>query len=169
MPFAALQRCKRLQKCSTMDLKSFTFNLNPILAETIALENPKFCAVYCRSWTPKWTTHFQFPCARNHSKRRRRWVGVKGSTRNGCRNHKCPSTRRLRMVREDTWAPSKGAIYAWMVADEEVGFTREFLAMWWSSGRVVCRGRSEPGLCVNDISRIHWPQHLLATQGAWPN
>ncbi|GFX81388.1 uncharacterized protein TNCV_142381 [Trichonephila clavipes] len=40
----------------------------------------------------------QFPSARHYSKRRRRWVGVKGSTRNGCRASKCPSTRRLRMV-----------------------------------------------------------------------
>ncbi|GFS85108.1 uncharacterized protein TNCV_4222871 [Trichonephila clavipes] len=40
----------------------------------------------------------QFPRVRLHSKRRRRWVGVKGSTRNGCRDPKCPSARRLRMV-----------------------------------------------------------------------
>ncbi|GFX54075.1 uncharacterized protein TNCV_2337111 [Trichonephila clavipes] len=48
---------------------------------------------------------FQFPRAQQHSKRRRRWVGVKGSTSNGHRDLKCPSARRLRMVREDTWAP----------------------------------------------------------------
>ncbi|GFT72518.1 uncharacterized protein TNCV_973841 [Trichonephila clavipes] len=47
----------------------------------------------------------QFPHARNHSKRWRRWVGVKGSTRNGHRDPKCPSDRPLRMVREDTEPP----------------------------------------------------------------
>ncbi|GFV69606.1 uncharacterized protein TNCV_4507211 [Trichonephila clavipes] len=38
----------------------------------------------------------------------RRWVGAKGSTRNGRRYPKCPSARLLRMVREDTGAPSEG-------------------------------------------------------------
>ncbi|GFU84820.1 uncharacterized protein TNCV_2127611 [Trichonephila clavipes] len=33
----------------------------------------------------------QFPHAWHHSKRRRRWVGVKGSTRNGACDPKCPS------------------------------------------------------------------------------
>ncbi|GFX20086.1 uncharacterized protein TNCV_1436461 [Trichonephila clavipes] len=59
----------------------------------------------------------QFPRARPHSKQRRRWVGVKGSTRNGRRDTTCPSARHLRMVREDTGAPSEGAICAWMAAD----------------------------------------------------
>ncbi|GFW65396.1 uncharacterized protein TNCV_396621 [Trichonephila clavipes] len=44
----------------------------------------------------------QFPRAWHHSKQRRRWVGVKNSTRNGLRDPKCPSARRYRMVREDT-------------------------------------------------------------------
>ncbi|GFW93278.1 uncharacterized protein TNCV_2603961 [Trichonephila clavipes] len=44
----------------------------------------------------------QFPRVRHHSKRRRRWEDVKGSTRNGRRDPKCLSARRLRMVREDT-------------------------------------------------------------------
>ncbi|GFX63535.1 uncharacterized protein TNCV_105421 [Trichonephila clavipes] len=52
----------------------------------------------------------QFACARHHSRRRRRWVCVKGSTRNGHRGPKCPSAMHLRMVREDTGAPSEGAI-----------------------------------------------------------
>ncbi|GFT75209.1 transposon Tf2-6 polyprotein [Trichonephila clavipes] len=47
--------------------------------------------------------------------------GVKGSTRNGCRDPKCPSARRLSMVREDTGAPSKGATCVWMATDEAVG------------------------------------------------
>ncbi|GFW33631.1 hypothetical protein TNCV_2211631 [Trichonephila clavipes] len=49
----------------------------------------------------------QFPRAWHHSKRRRRWVGVKGSTRNEHRDPKCPSARPLRMVPEDTGAPVK--------------------------------------------------------------
>ncbi|GFX59138.1 hypothetical protein TNCV_936531 [Trichonephila clavipes] len=36
------------------------------------------------------------------AKWRHRWVGVKGSTRNGRRDPKCPSARRLRIVREVT-------------------------------------------------------------------
>ncbi|GFW86770.1 uncharacterized protein TNCV_2809251 [Trichonephila clavipes] len=55
---------------------------------------------------------FQFPRARHHLKRRRRRVGVKGSTRNGRHDTKCPSPRHLRMVREDTGAPIKGATCA---------------------------------------------------------
>ncbi|GFW78858.1 hypothetical protein TNCV_2058791 [Trichonephila clavipes] len=43
----------------------------------------------------------QFPREWHHSKRKCRWVGVKGSTRNGRRDPKCPSARRLRMIRED--------------------------------------------------------------------
>ncbi|GFW26797.1 uncharacterized protein TNCV_3623331 [Trichonephila clavipes] len=49
----------------------------------------------------------QFSRAWHHSKRRRRWVGVKGSTRNGRRDPKCPSARRLHMVREDTGVPNE--------------------------------------------------------------
>ncbi|GFU66151.1 uncharacterized protein TNCV_2858241 [Trichonephila clavipes] len=103
----------------------------------------------------------QFSRKRHHSKRRSRWVGVKGSTRNGCRDLKCPSARRLRMVRENTGASNEGATRAWMVADEAVGCTRAFFTMWWSSRRLVCRERPEPGLHVNDISRIHWSQNTI--------
>ncbi|GFY30871.1 hypothetical protein TNCV_3120311 [Trichonephila clavipes] len=53
-------------------------------------------------------------------------------------------------------APSEGSTYACMVTDEEVGCTRAFLTIWWSSRRLVCRGRLESCLRVNDISRIHW-------------
>ncbi|GFV30009.1 uncharacterized protein TNCV_3100861 [Trichonephila clavipes] len=49
---------------------------------------------------------------RDLSKRRRRWVGVKGSTHNRRSDLKCPSARHLRMVREDTRALSDGAICA---------------------------------------------------------
>ncbi|GFY01052.1 uncharacterized protein TNCV_5075201 [Trichonephila clavipes] len=131
----------------------------------------------CRmSWTyrytvmvPRMNTRVQFPRARHHSKRRRRWVGVKGSTRNGCRDPKCPSARRLRMVREDSGAPSEGATCSWTAADEAISCTRAFLTMWWSSRRLVCRRRPEPDLHVNDISRIHWSQHLLTTQSERSN
>ncbi|GFY30119.1 uncharacterized protein TNCV_4074321 [Trichonephila clavipes] len=53
-----------------------------------------------------------FPRAWHHSKRRRQWVGGKGSTCNGRCDSKCPSARRLCMIREDTGTPSEGAIYA---------------------------------------------------------
>ncbi|GFW45313.1 uncharacterized protein TNCV_4734201 [Trichonephila clavipes] len=66
-------------------------------------------------------------------------------------------------------ASSEGATCAWMVADEAVGRTRAFLTMWWSSRWLVCRGRPEPGLRVNDISRIHCSPHLLTTQSERTN
>ncbi|GFW31004.1 uncharacterized protein TNCV_2941041 [Trichonephila clavipes] len=98
----------------------------------------------------------QFPRAWHHSKRRRRWVGFKGSTRNGCHEPKCPLTRRLRMFRVDTGTFKEGATCAWMAAtDKAVYCTRAFLTMWLSSRRLVCRGRPEPGLRVNDIFQIH--------------
>ncbi|GFW17249.1 uncharacterized protein TNCV_1957201 [Trichonephila clavipes] len=85
-------------------------------------------------------------------------MGVKGSIHNGHRDPKCPSARSLRMVREDTRTPTgqEGSTCAWMAADEAFGCTRAFLTMWWSSRRLVCRGRPGPGLRVNEISRIHW-------------
>ncbi|GFV34969.1 uncharacterized protein TNCV_2097971 [Trichonephila clavipes] len=81
-------------------------------------------------------------------------MGIQGSTCNGRHNPKCPSARCLRMVQEDTGAPSEGATCAWIVANEAVGCTYAFFTMWRSSRGLVCRGRPEPGLCVNDISRI---------------
>ncbi|GFW89204.1 uncharacterized protein TNCV_2686371 [Trichonephila clavipes] len=54
------------------------------------------------SLKPTWF-HFaavQFPRAWQHSKRRRRWVGFKGSTRNGRCDPKCSSARQLRIVRK---------------------------------------------------------------------
>ncbi|GFV35507.1 uncharacterized protein TNCV_3205381 [Trichonephila clavipes] len=87
---------------------------------------------------------------------------VKGSTSNGRRDHKCPSARRLHMVREDTGALNEGATCAWPM--EQLAVRMHFLR---------CGGLlddwSEPGLPVNDISRIHWPQHLLTTQLERPN
>ncbi|GFW53081.1 uncharacterized protein TNCV_3293321 [Trichonephila clavipes] len=114
------------------------------------------------------STAVQFPPAWHHSK----WRvdgGVKGSTRNGHRDPKLPSARRLSIVREDTGGPSEGATCAWMAADEAVSCTLVFLTMWWYSRRLVCRGCLELGLRVNDISQIHWYQHLLTTQSERPN
>ncbi|GFS58366.1 uncharacterized protein TNCV_2475211 [Trichonephila clavipes] len=111
----------------------------------------------------------QFPPSRHYSKRRCRWEGVKGSTCKGRRDPKCPSARTLRMVREDTGAPSKDTTCTWMAADEAVGCTRAFLTTWRSSRRLLCQGRPGPGLRVSDISRIHWSQHLLTTQSERPN
>ncbi|GFX49286.1 uncharacterized protein TNCV_3334041 [Trichonephila clavipes] len=51
----------------------------------------------------------QFPRAWHYTKRWPRWVGVKGSTRNGHRDSKCPSARFFHMLRGDTGAPSEGA------------------------------------------------------------
>ncbi|GFV88164.1 uncharacterized protein TNCV_3243131 [Trichonephila clavipes] len=55
----------------------------------------------------------QFRRAWYQSKRRRRCVGVKGSTRNGHRDSKCPLARRLRKVPEDTMAPSVLHVPGW--------------------------------------------------------
>ncbi|GFT90385.1 uncharacterized protein TNCV_3011951 [Trichonephila clavipes] len=110
------------------------------------------------------STSDQFPRAWYLSKRRRRCVGVKGSTSNGCRDPKCPSVSCISIVQEDTGDPSEGATCAWKAADEAVGCTRAFLRMWRPSRQLVCQGCSEPGLRVNDISRIHWSQHFLTTQ-----
>ncbi|GFW41857.1 uncharacterized protein TNCV_5671 [Trichonephila clavipes] len=75
----------------------------------------------------------QFPRAWCHSKRTRRWLGVKGNTRNGHRDPECPAAWRLHMVREDTGALNEGATCAWMAADEAVAGTRAFLTLWLSS------------------------------------
>ncbi|GFX36941.1 uncharacterized protein TNCV_1174431 [Trichonephila clavipes] len=80
------------------------------------------------SWFP--STAVQFPRAWHHSKRSQRWVGAKGSALNRLSDPKCPSARRLRMVREDTGAPSEDATCAWMAADEAIGCMRAFLTMW---------------------------------------
>ncbi|GFX47121.1 uncharacterized protein TNCV_2746981 [Trichonephila clavipes] len=74
------------------------------------------------------------------------------------------------MVRKDTGSPhSENATCAWMVAGKAVGCTRAFLTMYRSSRQLVCRGRPEPGLHVNDISRIHCSQHFITTQSERPN
>ncbi|GFX69660.1 uncharacterized protein TNCV_1770291 [Trichonephila clavipes] len=51
-----------------------------------------------------------------------------------------------------------------IATDEAVGCMCAFLTMWWSSQRLVCRERPDPGLRVNDIARILWSQQLLTTQ-----
>ncbi|GFX20134.1 uncharacterized protein TNCV_1436941 [Trichonephila clavipes] len=78
----------------------------------------------------------QFLRAQHHSKRRRRWVGVKGNTRNGRRDPKCPSARCLRIVREDTGAPNEGSTCAWKAVDETVGCTCTFFydaVVFWTT------------------------------------
>ncbi|GFY17633.1 e3 ubiquitin-protein ligase RNF13 [Trichonephila clavipes] len=47
----------------------------------------------------------QFPCERHHSKRRRRWVGVKGIMRNGCR-HKIHGSL-VKVLPVPGWQPVK--------------------------------------------------------------
>ncbi|GFW13661.1 uncharacterized protein TNCV_1211271 [Trichonephila clavipes] len=87
----------------------------------------------------------------------------------GRRDPKCPSSRCLRVVQEDTGTTNEGATCAWMAADEAVGCTYAFLTMWRSSRRLVCQGRPASGLRVNDISWIHWSQHLLTRLSERPN
>ncbi|GFS95876.1 uncharacterized protein TNCV_2259431 [Trichonephila clavipes] len=110
----------------------------------------------------------EFPRTRHRSKRRRRWVGVNGSTSNGRHDPKCPSAKRLRMVLEDTGAPNDCLTRSWLAADEAVGFTCKFLAKWRSSQRLICRRHPESGLRVNDISRFYWSHHLLTAQPERP-
>ncbi|GFV81947.1 uncharacterized protein TNCV_3151451 [Trichonephila clavipes] len=109
----------------------------------------------------------------HHSKQSCRWVGVKGSTPNGRRDPKCPSARRLRMVREDTGTIGVDTNCVWMSSDEAIGYTRAFLTIWglldnWSVEKVLSLVFVTK-LRVNDNSRIHWSQHLLTTQSERPN
>ncbi|GFT26258.1 uncharacterized protein TNCV_3336361 [Trichonephila clavipes] len=64
----------------------------------------------------------QFPRARHHSKRRRRWVSVKGGRVMGA---VIPNVFQ-------SGAPSGGFTCAWIAADEAVDCVRAFLAIWWS-------------------------------------
>ncbi|GFW66611.1 uncharacterized protein TNCV_1370441 [Trichonephila clavipes] len=64
------------------------------------------------------------------------------------------------MDREDTGGPSEGVTFAWMAADEAVGSTRAFLTIYRTSRRLICQGRPESGLRVNDISRTPWTTQL---------
>ncbi|GFX55849.1 uncharacterized protein TNCV_610151 [Trichonephila clavipes] len=91
-------------------------------------------------------------------------MGIKDSTRNGRHNPKCLSVMRLHMVRGDTSVPNEGATCTWMMADEAFDCMRAFLTMWLFSRRLVCEGRPEPELHVNDISLIQWSPYLLMTQ-----
>ncbi|GFU31484.1 uncharacterized protein TNCV_3539051 [Trichonephila clavipes] len=111
----------------------------------------------------------QFPRARHHTKPRCSWVGIKGSTCNGHHDPKFLSVRHVCMGQEDTGAPSEGATGTRKAADEAVGFACPLLTMWLSSRRLVCRGRLEPGVRVNDICRNHWSQNQLTTKPDRPN
>ncbi|GFV82039.1 uncharacterized protein TNCV_3152371 [Trichonephila clavipes] len=96
-------------------------------------------------------------------------MSVKGSTRNDHRDYKCTSAKRLRMVREDTGAPSEGSTFTWIATDDAVSCTRAFRTMWRCFQRLVNRGCPEPDLRVNDIYLIHWSQYLHTTQSEWLN
>ncbi|GFY28230.1 transposable element Tcb1 transposase [Trichonephila clavipes] len=95
-------------------------------------------------------------------------MGVKDSTRNGHRDPKCPSARRLHMVREDTGAPSEGATCASMTADEAVGFTRKSVVVLDETKQLQC-GYEIVGCRrvrrTDVVDRIHFsaPLHGLAT------
>ncbi|GFX49772.1 uncharacterized protein TNCV_3073251 [Trichonephila clavipes] len=106
------------------------------------------------------STAVQFPRARHHSKRRHRRVGVQGSTRNELCNPKCPSARRLRMVREDTGAPSEGATCAWMAADEAAD-SRRIVKFFQSAPRGHLGW--PPLVYTNVIDREWWRTCLSAT------
>ncbi|GFT18537.1 uncharacterized protein TNCV_1708481 [Trichonephila clavipes] len=115
----------------------------------------------CNEWQ-----HSSF-LVRGTSKRRRRWVGVKGQhTWQG--DAVIPNVLQsgtfiwlerhrnlVKMLSVPGWRPMKQ------------GCMRAFLTMWWFS--LVYRGRLEPGLRVNDIFRIHWSQHFLTTESELPN
>ncbi|GFX15887.1 uncharacterized protein TNCV_1062091 [Trichonephila clavipes] len=72
-----------------------------------------------------------------------------------------PRARRIRILRGHTEVPSEGASCAWMAADEALSCTRSFLMMWQTSRGLACEGCPVPVLRVNDISPIHWSQHLV--------
>ncbi|GFY24370.1 thymidine kinase, cytosolic [Trichonephila clavipes] len=67
---------------------------------------------------PAW--NFLMPCTTPNG-------SVEGCTRNGHPDPKCPSSRHLCMVREETEAPDEGATSAWMVTDEAVDCMSAFL------------------------------------------
>ncbi|GFV57275.1 hypothetical protein TNCV_2822921 [Trichonephila clavipes] len=74
------------------------------------------------TWFP--SVAFLSHLAQHYSKQRRRWVRIIGSACNGCRYTRCPSARRLAMVRKDTRAHSEGAACVWTVANEASRYTR---------------------------------------------
>ncbi|GFW24097.1 uncharacterized protein TNCV_4951411 [Trichonephila clavipes] len=70
---------------------------------------------------------------------------------------------------EKTQGPLVKVQTPWMAADEAVACMCAFLTMWRSSRLLICRRYPEPGLRVNDISRIHLSQNLLRTRSELPN
>ncbi|GFY22076.1 transposable element Tcb2 transposase [Trichonephila clavipes] len=86
-------------------------------------------------------------------------MSAKGSTSYGCCDPKCPSARRLRIVREDTGAPNEGATCAWMVTNEAVGCMME---AGWSARRVARQlGRSD---CVVRRCWYQWIREMSVTR-----
>ncbi|GFU43181.1 putative transposable element [Trichonephila clavipes] len=102
----------------------------------------------------------KFHCACHQTKRRRQWVGMKGSTRNGCGDQKCSSARRLFRVREDTGVSNEGAICAYMAADKGVGYGDRF-----NSCQVIY---SQFGLAIHQNHHqarrrfVEWAQNEIA-------
>ncbi|GFS88019.1 uncharacterized protein TNCV_3929941 [Trichonephila clavipes] len=92
----------------------------------------------------------------------RRWVGVKNSTQFGHRDPKCLSGWRRHR------APNEDDSCAGMASDEAVGCTCAFLTMWLCSRLQVFLVLPEPGLHVNELSRIQCSLNLLTTQSEWP-
>ncbi|GFW80328.1 uncharacterized protein TNCV_2944611 [Trichonephila clavipes] len=87
------------------------------------------------------STAVQFPRARHHSKRRHRWVGIKGNTRNGRHDPKCPSASAfvwfektqgplVEVLPVPRWRPMKQLLYACISYDVAVfsttGLSRAF-------------------------------------------
>ncbi|GFX09502.1 hypothetical protein TNCV_4698881 [Trichonephila clavipes] len=70
-----------------------------------------------------------------------------GCTHNKRSYPKCPSAMRLRMVREDTKAPSEGATCAWMAADKAVGCTKVTLKD--QTATVLMTSRKDGILCYS--------------------
>ncbi|GFW82691.1 uncharacterized protein TNCV_3492631 [Trichonephila clavipes] len=106
--------------------------------------------------------------ARRHSKWRCRWLGVKGRTRNGCHDTKISFGQAVCGGSRRHGAPSKGATCIWTAVNEAVGYTLYSLAIFVSYDVAVCRGRPEPGRLVNDVSSVHWFQHLLTVKSERP-
>ncbi|GFS62264.1 uncharacterized protein TNCV_5031411 [Trichonephila clavipes] len=79
------------------------------------------------------STAVQFSRARHQSKRRRRWVGIKSSTRNGAAISNVLQPGAFVWFEKGTGDPCEGATCAWMAADLAAGCTHAFLTMYRSS------------------------------------
>ncbi|GFU99068.1 hypothetical protein TNCV_3145141 [Trichonephila clavipes] len=108
----------------------------------------------CRCKTKAGLRHsarVQFPRARHHSKRRRRWVGVK-EQRNGAPRPQMSFIRRLRMVREDTGFLMKVIPVPRRRPMKKLSVRVHFLRWGDLLDDFSIYRTSESGLRVNDIS-----------------